>query len=153
MRCFSFYLGRDSWGNLAPGVPSGTGGSMLKSCKYCGKITAYKHDCPNKPQRKKQGNDKDRFRWTKAWQDKRDEIKERDKYLCQVCAREGRYTYDGLEVHHAVPLEDDFDKRLDNDNLITLCERHHEMAERGEISREVIINLIRDRDIPPGGID
>ena len=124
---------------------------MLKSCKYCGRIHDSKHDCGRKPQRQKQGNEKDRFRWTKAWQRKREEIKERDKYLCQICIRklydtETQYSYSSLEVHHAVPLEEDYEKRLDDDNLITLCERHHEKAERGEIPRKEILMIVREQE-------
>ena len=124
---------------------------MLKSCKYCMRIHDSKYDCGRKPQRKKQGNNKDRFRWTQAWQRKREEIKDRDKHLCQVCIRNlydthNQYTYDDLEVHHAIPLEEDFEKRLDNENLITICEGHHEMAERGEIPLEVILKIIREQE-------
>ncbi|UWG96793.1 HNH endonuclease [Dehalobacter sp. DCM] len=124
---------------------------MLKSCKYCNRIHDTKHDCGKKPQRKKQGNDKDKFRSTKVWQNKREEIRQRDKYLCQVCIRKlydthTQYTYDDLEVHHAIPLEQDFDKRLDNDNLITICERHHEMAERGEIPKDEILKIIAEQE-------
>lgn len=124
---------------------------MLKSCKYCMRIHDSKFDCGKKPQRKKQGNNKDKFRWTSAWQKKREEIKARDKFLCQACIRNlngtiNRYTYDSLSVHHAVSLEDDFEKRLDDDNLITLCEQHHEMAEREEIPLDVILNIIKEQE-------
>jgi 5-methylcytosine-specific restriction endonuclease McrA len=116
------------------------------------RIHDSKYDCGKKPVRSKQGNNKDKFRWTQAWQKKREEIKERDKYLCQVCIRKlydtkNQYNYNDLEVHHAISLEEDFDKRLDNDNLITLCEEHHEMSERGEIPREVIMNIIAEQEI------
>jgi 5-methylcytosine-specific restriction endonuclease McrA len=124
---------------------------MLKSCKYCNRIHDSKLDCGKKPQRRKQGNDKDKFRWTKAWQGKREEIKDRDLHLCQICIRKlyntsKQYNYDDLEVHHAIPLEEDFDKRLDNENLLTLCESHHEMAESGEIPRKVIIDIINEQE-------
>lgn len=124
---------------------------MLKSCKYCGKIHDSKFDCGKKPVRKKQGNNKDRFRWTQAWQKKREEIKQRDKYLCQVCIRKlyntlEQYNYEDLQVHHAISLEEDFDKRLDNDNLITLCEDHHEMAERGDIPYKIIQSIIEEQE-------
>ncbi len=124
---------------------------MLKSCKYCGRIHDSKHDCGYKPKRKKKGNNKDRFRWTKAWQSKRDEIKQRDKYLCQICIRKlyntkNQYNYTDLEVHHITPLEEDFERRLDNDNLITICETHHEMAERKEIPRELIQRIVKEQE-------
>lgn len=133
---------------------------MLKSCKYCTRIHDSKFDCGKKPQRRKQCNDKDRFRWTQAWQKKREEIKRRDNYLCQMCIRllydtHNRYTYNGLQVHHVIPLEEDFEKRLDNDSLITLCERHHEMAEKGDISRRKILDIVKEQEgimetHPPG---
>ena len=86
------------------------------------KIHDSKFDCGKKPLRIKQGTDKDKFRWTKAWQKKRQEIRERDLQLCQICIRklyntDKQYNYDNLEVHHAISLEADFNKRLDNDKL------------------------------------
>ena len=60
---------------------------MLKTCQYCG-IVPYNHICPHKAKGKKEVTDIDRFRWTKAWQKKREEIKKRDLYLCQICIRE-----------------------------------------------------------------
>lgn len=128
------------------------GDKMLKSCKYCMRIHDSKFDCGKKPQRKKQGNKKDKFRWTTAWQKKREDIKERDKYLCQACIRNlpgtiNKYTYNNLSVHHAVPLEEDFEKRLDDNNLITLCDYpHHEMAESGEISLDTILAIIKEQE-------
>ena len=85
---------------------------------------------------------KDRFRKSKTWQKKAQEIAERDKYLCRVCAKEGTIKYDKLSVHHIVPLEKDFDKRLENDNLITLCIYHHRMAEASKISKAELYELI-----------
>lgn len=124
---------------------------MLKSCKYCGRIHDNKHDCGKKPQRKKQFNNKNKFRSTNAWNKKRNEIRDRDNNLCQVCIRKlydtkQQYTYNGLEVHHAESLEDNFDKRLDDDNLITLCEQHHEMAEKGIIPLEVVLLIIKEQE-------
>ena len=46
-----------------------------------------------------------------------------------------RYTYKELEVHHIVPIEEDYSKRLDETNLITLCRYHHELAEKNTIPR------------------
>ncbi len=133
---------------------------ILKSCKYCCRIHDSKYNCGKQPVRKKHGNNKDKFRWTKVWQSKREEIKQRDLYLCQICIRNlfdtrNRYERDTLEVHHAISLEQDFDKRLDNDNLITLCARHHEMSERNEIPLKTILDIIleQNRDMhPPEGV-
>ena len=111
---------------------------MLKSCSYCGRIHKRGERCPSKPSIKKQTTYIDKFRWTKAWKDKREHIKERDKYLCQVCLRnlyntQQQYNMNHLEVHHIIPIAEDYNKRLDDDNLITLCRYHHELAEKHEI--------------------
>ena len=121
---------------------------MLKSCKYCGQVHDSKHDCGRRPVKHKCVTDKDKFRWTTAWQGKRKEIKERDKYLCQVCIRQRPPVLmsGGLQVHHSIPLEDAWDKRMDNDNLITLCEAHHKMAEKGEISYKEIQGVIAEQE-------
>ncbi len=121
---------------------------MLKSCKYCMRIHDSKFDCGKKPKRQKPINDINKFRWSRRWREKALQIKERDKYLCQLAIRENppRYIYTDLEVHHAVPIEEDWDKRLDDDNLITLSEEYHEKAERGEIPREVILNIIAEQE-------
>lgn len=117
------------------------------TCPYCG-VVKRGHKCINKPKRKEKDTKERKFRNTKGWAKKSKEIRERDKYLCQVCLS-GTYdtfyqvNYKDLEVHHIVPLKEDYNKRLDNDNLITLCKFHHKMAEKGEISREELKNLIR----------
>ena len=132
---------------------------MLKSCKYCGRVHRVDEVCPKKPKRfgnwSKYNSPERKFRSTQAWQTKREEIKERDHYLCKVCLDYNVINYNGLEVHHIVSLKDDFDKRLDNDNLITLCRTHHEEAERGQLSIEYLTKLIEDdaRVSPPGVAD
>lgn len=134
---------------------------MLKSCKYCGRIHDKKYVCDQKPIRRKAEATKiSRFRSTKAWTDKSIEIRERDNYMCQICARNLYYTrrrfeYEGISVHHAIPVSEDWLRRLDNDNLITVCAAHHEMAENGYIPREEILDIIHEQEekrIPPGNL-
>ncbi len=121
---------------------------MLKSCKYCGRIHDSKFDCGKKPKRQKPSNDINKFRWSRKWTEKREWIKQRDKYLCQLAIRENppRYIYNKLEVHHIIPIEENWDKRLDDDNLITLSEEYHEKAERGEISREYLLSIAKKQE-------
>ena len=107
---------------------------MLKSCPCCGRIHDTKIICAAKRQRMQpRDSEADRFRSTAAWTRKSRQIKERDF---------------GLEVHHIVPLAEDFDRRLDDDNLITLCQAHHKAAERGEVDRAALFAAIRAT--PPG---
>lgn len=124
---------------------------MLKSCQYCGRIHDSKIICSKKPKKQKQITEIDRFRWTSMWQKKREEIKQRDLYLCQICIRElydtvNKYNTQELEVHHNIPINEDYDKRLDNNNLLTVCHYHHEMCEREDILREEVQEIINEQE-------
>ena len=121
---------------------------MLKACKYCGRIHSHGEVCKHKPQssyiRDKQIQC---FRNSKLWRDKRDKIKERDHNLCQACFHNlpntlRRINGSRLSVHHIVPLKKSWQLRLEDDNLITLCDVHHEQAEKGAISAKELRNLV-----------
>lgn len=90
------------------------------------------------------------FRNGKAWKSKRDEIQDRDLRLCQVCLKvevgKDKYTYEGTSVHHIVSLVDDWNKRLDDGNLIVLCSRHHCDAERGMITVDELIDIVSKQE-------
>ena len=121
---------------------------MLRSCPYCGMIHKSGEACPKKPERRKRPPSRAAlFRKSWAWQKKRDRIVRRDFHLCRVC-NDGTYGVHGipgldhdLSVHHIEPLEENFDLRLEDDNLVTLCRWHHEMAEAGEIPRNYLHQL------------
>lgn len=121
---------------------------MLKSCKYCGRIHDSKYDCGMKPKRKKPANEINKFRWSRKWREKSESIKGRDNYLCQLSIRENppRYVYTNLEVHHIIPIAENWDLRLENSNLITLSEEYHEKAERGEINREYLLKIAEEQE-------
>ena len=120
---------------------------MYKTCKMCG-VVDIDHVCPHKRSRKKSGDrDSDRFRKTKQWTNKSLEIRQRDKFLCQVCLRNLYNTLDCLnfktvEVHHITSINEDYNRRLDNDNLISLCSYHHKMADKGQIPREELYKIV-----------
>lgn len=121
---------------------------MYKSCSHCG-IVPDTHICPYRRayRTKVEDTKAKRFRSSSRWTNKSIEIKQRDKYLCQVCIRNLYSTlnvlnYDKLEVHHIVPINEDYEKRLDNDNLITLCTFHHKMADANEIPREELAEMV-----------
>lgn len=124
---------------------------MLKSCAYCGRIHDTKYDCGKKPQKQKKITYIDRFRSSRRWRDKREQIRARDLNLCQICIRnlydtDRQYNYEELSVHHAISLEKNFERRLDDDNLITACSKHHEMAESGIIPYEEIKKIIDEQE-------
>ena len=102
------------------------------------KIHDKKYNCPKKPVRQRQDNRQSKFRSTYKWTKKAQAVKRRDGYLCQVCLRglyhpERQYETEGLEVHHIQTVASCYEKRLDGYNLLTLCKRHHKMADAGKI--------------------
>ena len=58
------------------------------------------------------------------WKQLREHILSRDNYLCQDCFKLGMIT-GAEEVHHIIEIADDWDKRYDSDNLISLCKKCH----------------------------
>lgn len=133
---------------------------MLKSCSYCGRIHDRKYICPEKQkagqERQRKASDKEnRFRWGRSWKQKAKEIKERDLYLCQACMEgmEGtvrKYNPENLSVHHITKLREDYGRRLDSSNLITLCRMHHEMADKGKIPATALAGIIKEKYIGIG---
>ena len=117
---------------------------MNKSCKYCGKIHPRGFECPKKPAPRKiwhkNKQAKDRFRSTNAWQKVRKAVYHRDLGLCQWCLHNETYTA-GQEVHHIVPLVEDFELRLEKTNLILLCVPCHKLADGGIIPAETLRDI------------
>lgn len=137
---------------------------MLKSCSYCGKIHDTRKTCAEKKVRQKEhqrqrSNSRAKiFHHSSRWARKSKAIKERDHYMC-LCCKAGMghgkvYNTDTLEVHHIVPIEEDDDRKLDDDNLITVCRVHHEQCENGRIPREKQRELVTEsmhEENPEGG--
>lgn len=132
---------------------------MLKACSYCGQIHDSKYICSHKEQaiknrqsyRTEKSKQSRSFHNSKKWQDKREDIEFRDNYCCQVCVRglhnpNRQYETEDTSVHHIIPLVEDYEKRLDDENLITLCSRHHEMAEKGDIDRCELLRIVKEQE-------
>lgn len=126
---------------------------MKKSCSYCGRIHDKNFDCGKKTKRKTGKPDKKskaaEFRSSNAWRKISLRIRERDFYLCQACLHNLgsriRYSpYALLEVHHIEPIEKNFDRRDDEENLITLCSTHHQEAEDGTISAVDLFKIAKE---------
>lgn len=64
------------------------------------------------------------FYKSRAWQAVRLRALVRDTYLCQDCLKENRIAQADT-VHHRVPIREDWSKRLDMDNLLSLCSACH----------------------------
>jgi 5-methylcytosine-specific restriction enzyme A len=66
----------------------------------------------------------DRFYKSTVWTRLRKVALERDNYLCQVCKRDKRYTPAKI-VHHLVEVKVDWERRLELDNLESVCHPCH----------------------------
>lgn len=126
---------------------------MLRTCKYCGRVHRAENPCEAKARAeakrrgRKRNSRANAFRQTNDWTLMSREVRSRDKYLCLCCKANllgTRRTMNSkdLSVHHIEPLHENFDKRLDRYNLITVCAMHHEMCEKDEISRELQKTLV-----------
>lgn len=125
---------------------------MKRYCSICHKI--HEGRCTRPQAYGNTRNSKaDKFRNTQSWRRKAAVILARDYHSCRVCANAGVISASGLSVHHIISLAKDYSKRLDNDNLITLCRYHHEQAERGVIRaaelRRLAVQEFRPEHIPP----
>ena len=125
---------------------------MLKSCPKCGRIHDGNYDCGHgKRIRVASQTEASAFRRKNKWTKISKAIRERDHYLCQVCIRnlyltDTTLTHDGVSVHHIVPLAENGSLALDGENLITLCARHHELAESGYIPRIELQRIAREQE-------
>lgn len=136
---------------------------MLKSCKYCGRVHEASYKCPPKAaaeadRQNRRGDTAARaFRKSARWTNKSRQVRERDHWMC-LCCKAKLYisveadsidsikdinTHD-LSVHHIVPIEEEYNLRLDETNLITVCAMHHELCEAGTITREEQKKLVRE---------
>lgn len=124
---------------------------MLKACSACGRIHDSSYICD--PIRKRKVNrraqettEERRLRNKSLWHKKSLAIRERSYHLCAVCKALGDYRKKDIEVHHIKPLSEDPNGLLEDSNLIALCIDHHKKADRGQISREALYKLARERD-------
>lgn len=140
---------------------------MRKTCRWCGRTHPVGYECPARPRRswagfKRRDDGQADIRRSTRWKKMSLAIRERDNFLCQVCARnlymdgtDGRtLNHEGAQVHHIVPLATDRTQAFEPANLLTLCTLHHEMAERGEIPAGVLLRIAREQEEAGGeGLD
>lgn len=126
--------------------------SRLISCKHCGRVHPANYDCGKRPVKRYERKESERGRYTRAWRNKSNEIKDRAHYLCEYCLSQDMCVCDDLETHHIIKLTDRPDLLLDDLNLICLCKIHHSMADRGEIKQKTLFELAKKRENNPPGV-
>lgn len=120
---------------------------IKRYCPICGAV--HEGKCKRKYISAERDSQADKFRNTQVWKRTAKAILERDFHCCRVCLAAGVLTNRGLSVHHIVPLSEDYERRLDENNLITLCRFCHAKAERSTIPRARLFDLAK---LPPEGV-
>ena len=67
----------------------------------------------------------DSFYQSKEWKFLRNQKWVSANGLCEMCRAKG-IIRSAKEIHHIVPIEIDWSKRLEYENLIALCPQHHQ---------------------------
>lgn len=127
---------------------------MLKSCKYCGRVHDSRYDCGKRPRfARARRSAEHEFRSKKIWTDKSLDIRTRDHFCCQLCARDimrppalPLINVEDVQVHHITPVAEDPDMALDELNLVTVCRYHHELCEQGKISRDELRRIAWEQE-------
>ena len=123
---------------------------MYKTCSRCGKIHPFDYKCTKG--KVYSGGEERKLRNTYAWEKKSKQIREKAQHLCEVCRREGRLTYNNLEVHHIVKVKDNTSLLLDDYNLVCLCQEHHKKADKGLIDADYLRKIADDREKKSFGV-
>ena len=105
-----------------PGCPNLTPGRYCEEHTHKAvEQTAARHRYYDRYQRNQKAKD---FYESIAWEKTRQAVLIRDKGLCQECLKEKKIT-PADTVHHIVELREDWGRRLDMDNLVSLCASCH----------------------------
>lgn len=76
------------------------------------------------------------------WQKKRLKILERDKWRCQICTSET----DTLNVHHLEYTPGLMPWEYNDEELLTVCEHHHEFISTCKMPKALIMLWIENKD-------
>ena len=113
-RAISDYIGLcDGWGRLNTGWQC-TASLLMMLVRIVGGVSMSR----------RYSNDFNDFYHSSEWRAVRLQVLERDGYLCQPCKRAGRIT-PAKTVDHIEPLRTNWSRRLDLDNLETICRQCH----------------------------
>ncbi|WP_242224492.1 HNH endonuclease [Bacillus cereus group sp. BfR-BA-01380] len=93
----------------------------LTTDRYCEKHKKKATKYYDKHQRDSKAT---QFYKSTAWVKVREQVLLRDNYLCRHCISNGKLVPADM-VHHIHELKDDWLKRLDMDNLLSLCNACH----------------------------
>lgn len=100
---------------------------------YCDEHNYLKDEARKNYESKRYERDKTyiQFYNDSMWKETSKSTKLRHDGLCQYCLAKG-YTRKAEVVDHFIPIKDDYDKRLDPDNLVSSCIRCNTLKEKDE---------------------
>ncbi len=103
-----------------------------KMCQDCSKKYGNSLDKARYKRYQDNRTDKDSqvFYNSKEWKKVRKKIKKRDKGLCLLCLLNNNLIVSGDLVHHIVEEKEDKMLRLEEDNLLMLCDSCHKYVHR-----------------------
>lgn len=121
--------------------------ARMISCQYCLGFHKKGSECPKKPKTdykfKKENLDEvnkmeNKFYSSSAWQRLRNSVMRECGYKCYVCSNvfpyfDVRHYTEANQVHHVEWIRNNWQKRLDVDNLVCLCTEHHNLIHQNEI--------------------
>ena len=124
-----------------------TRGKMKKFCKLCNRNLIdikerYCNSCKAKIgirhsiyKKDRKDTKEQKFYSSKEWLRVRDIIRGLDNNLCLMCLDKNELNNSGT-IHHIEELKDNWSKRFDKDNLISLCESCHQKVHRKYLSNK-----------------
>lgn len=103
---------------------------LYKRCSRCGNRLAYNSVCRCKARYKTNSDaykspEEKKFYKSRAWQSMTDIVKSKFNFIDIYSYYILNKIEVGKVVHHIIPLDEDFNKRLSLDNLIYLTEKNH----------------------------
>lgn len=116
--------------------------ALFSLCKKCGVKILYGKNYCKKCSKEKYIEDKNNIRYydthirdkkaikfyhSREWKRLVEQVKQRDNGLCKLCLEKHSIkNYD--VVHHIIEIKEDWNKRLDIDNCICLCNSCHNVV-------------------------
>lgn len=102
-------------------------------CARCAPICAEQNDRSRAQRARQYSGERDarsaRFYKSKSWRMLRDKKLSDAGYLCEVCREKG-ITKIAEDVHHKEPIKENWEKRLDYDNLQAVCVSCHNKLDK-----------------------
>lgn len=97
---------------------------LVKGGSYC-----EAHNRHRTYQKHRQDTEYQAFYHSTAWRKVRAKVLARDRYICVECYKQGVITMANT-VHHIIEIKDDWGKRLELDNLSSVCSSCHQLIHK-----------------------